>query len=76
MYVLKHKPKKNKEKKQIIWVVKTTSKNLNLAVGYSHKNNGLHASYAGSDGAWWRRCAAHDDEKVRIATNNQETQNY
>jgi hypothetical protein len=32
----------------------------------------LHASYAGSDAAWWRRCAAHDDDKVRIATNNQE----
>ena len=36
----------------------------------------LHASYAGSDAAWWRRCAAHDDDKVRIATNNQETQSY
>jgi hypothetical protein len=32
----------------------------------------LHASYAGSDAAWWRRCAAHDDDKVRIATNKQE----
>ena len=35
----------------------------------------LHASYAGSDGAWWRRCAAHDDDKVRIATNNQDITN-
>jgi hypothetical protein len=25
---------------------------------------------------WWRRCAADDDDKVRIATNNQETQSY
>ncbi len=35
----------------------------------------LHASFACSDGAWWRRCAAHDDDKVRIATNKQEIQN-
>ena len=36
----------------------------------------LHASYADSDGAWWRRCAAPDDDNVRITRNNQETQNY
>ena len=39
---------------------------------YTKTTTILHASYAGSDGAWWRRCAAHDDDKVRIATNNQD----
>ena len=37
MYVLKHKPKKNKEKKQIIWIVKTPSENLKPEVGHCHK---------------------------------------
>jgi hypothetical protein len=32
----------------------------------------LHASFAGSDDAWWRRCAAHDDDKVLIATNKRD----
>ncbi len=29
-----------------------------------------------ADDAWWRRCAAHDDDKVRIATNIRGAQNY
>ena len=36
----------------------------------------MHASYAGSDAARWRRCAAHDDDKVRIARTKQEKLNY
>jgi hypothetical protein len=32
----------------------------------------LHALCAGSDDAWWR-CSVHDNDKVRIARNNEET---
>ena len=34
----------------------------------------LHASYAGSDGAWWRRCAAYNEDEGCIATNKREIQ--
>ncbi len=36
----------------------------------------LHAPYAGSDDAWWRRCAAHDDDEGRKAWMKREIQNY
>jgi hypothetical protein len=62
-----HPTQNNNTKSQAKTTIATNTllHQTNLLLRYS-------PSKSGSDAAWWRRCAAHDDDKVRIATNNQD----